>query len=672
MSSFAKILIANRGEIACRIIRTAKPLGYRTVAVFSDADAEALHVRQADAAVHIGPAPARDSYLNIDALLAAAKRAGADAVHPGYGFLAENAAFAEACAGAGLVFIGPPAAAIAAMGNKARAKELMRAAGVPCVPGYEGADQSDETMLAEAARIGFPLMVKAAAGGGGRGMRLVASPNDLANALTRARSEAARAFGSDELILELAIGGARHIEFQIFADQHGNVIHLGERDCSIQRRHQKVIEEAPAPFVSTELRSQMGEAAVAAARAIDYVGAGTVEFLLDPSGKFYFLEMNTRLQVEHAVTEAITGLDLVAWQLRIAAGERLPLEQHQVGLSGHAIEARLYAEDPENNFLPQSGTLIDWRPAIGEGVRVDHGLMPGGVISSFYDPMLAKVIAHGATREEARRRLIVALEDTVALGLITNRSLLLAVLRHPAFTAGEATTAFIDQYVRPGSEATQASPPDAGTLALAAVLLFEARAPVAAAAPSAARHWSSTGVANWPLRLSLGDAHHAVSVMAARADGYVVALGSETVEVAMIERDDGAVRFVAFGVQQSARFAIHDDTLYLDVDGQIFALRDTTLAAGTSCRRAGSSRLLAPMNGVIVSVLAKPDDPVVRGQCIVVLEAMKMQHEILAERDGTVGKILVKPGDQVATRQLLAELKPDEEAAPPPREEAIP
>jgi len=502
-------------------------------------------------------------------------------------------------------------------------------------------------------------------------MRLVASPNDLANALTRARSEVARAFGSDELILELAIGGARHIEFQIFADEHGNVIHLGERDCSIQRRHQKVIEEAPAPFVSTELRSQMGEAAAAAARAIDYIGAGTVEFLLDPSGRFYFLEMNTRLQVEHAVTEAVTGLDLVAWQLRVAAGERLPLEQHQVGLSGHAIEARLYAEDPENNFLPQSGTLIDWRPATGEGVRIDHGLMPGGVISSFYDPMLAKVIAHGATREEARRRLIVALEDTVALGLITNRSLLLAVLRHPAFTAGEATTAFVDQYVQTGSEATQASQPDARTLALAAVLLFEARARVAAAAPNAARHWSSTGVAVWPLRLSLGDAHHAVSVMAARADGYVVALGSETVEVAMIERDDGAVRFVAFGVQQSARFAIHDDTLYLDVDGQIFALRDTTLAAGTSGRRGGSLRLLAPMNGVIVSVLAKPDDPVVRGQCIVVLEAMKMQHEILAERDGTVGKILVKPGDQVATRQLLAELEPDEEAAPR-REEAIP
>ena len=373
MSRFSKILIANRGEIACRIIRTAKALGYRTAAVFSDPDTDALHARQADVAVHIGPAPARDSYLNIDSLLGAAKRTGADAVHPGYGFLSENAAFAEACTAAGLVFIGPPASAIAAMGNKAKAKALMQAAGIPCVPGYQGEDQSDARMAAEAGRIGFPLMVKAAAGGGGRGMRLVTAARDLANALARARSEAARAFGSDELILERGIADARHIEFQIFADQHGNVIHLGERDCSIQRRHQKVIEETPSPSVSMELRALMGKAAIAAARAIDYVGAGTVEFLLDPTGNFYFLEMNTRLQVEHAVTEAITGLDLIAWQLRVAAGEKLRVDQHQLVLNGHAIEARLYAEDPDNDFLPQSGTLIDWRPASGEGLRIDHG-----------------------------------------------------------------------------------------------------------------------------------------------------------------------------------------------------------------------------------------------------------------------------------------------------------
>ncbi len=663
MSKFAKILIANRGEIACRIIRTAKALGYRTVAVFSDADAGALHVRQADEAVRIGAPPARDSYLNVAALLAAAKVAGADAVHPGYGFLSENAAFAEACAGAGLVFIGPPAAAIHAMGNKARAKKLMAAAGIPCVPGYEGADQSDDTMLAEGRRIGFPLMVKAAAGGGGRGMRLVASPDELANALTRARSEAASAFGSDELILERAITEGRHIEFQIFADRHGNVIHLGERDCSVQRRHQKVIEETPSPAVSADLRTTMGEAAVAAARAIDYVGAGTVEFLLDRSGKFYFLEMNTRLQVEHPVTEAVTGLDLVAWQLRVAAGEKLPLEQHQVRRNGHAIEARLYAEDPHSNFLPQSGTLIAWRPASGEGVRIDHGLASGAGVSPFYDPMLAKVIAHGASREEARRRLIVALEDTVALGLVTNRSFLIAVLRHPAFAAGEATTDFIDRYFAAGSDAMRGAEPDNRTLALAAVLLFEARSRATANVSAVARNWSSTGAATWPLRLTLGNAHHAVSITAVSADDYAVALGREVIEVSIAERGDGLVRFTALGLQQTARFAAAEGTLHLDVDGNVFALRETTLETGGSARRDGSSRLLAPMNGAIVSVLAKPGDPVAKGQRVVVLEAMKMQHEISAERDGTIDKILVKPGDQVATRQLLVELKPEENAA---------
>jgi geranyl-CoA carboxylase alpha subunit len=663
MSKFAKILIANRGEIACRIVRTAKALGYRTVAVFSDADAGALHVHQADEAIRIGAPPAHDSYLNIAALLAAAKLAGADAAHPGYGFLSENAAFAEACAGAGLVFIGPPEGAIHAMGNKAWAKKLMAAAGIPCVPGYEGADQSDAAMLAEGQRVGFPLMVKAAAGGGGRGMRLVASPDELANALTRARSEAASAFGSDELILERAITEARHIEFQIFADRHGNVIHLGERDCSVQRRHQKVIEETPSPAVSADLRTTMGEAAVAAARAIDYVGAGTVEFLLDRSGKFYFLEMNTRLQVEHPVTEAVTGLDLVAWQLRVAAGEKLPLEQHQMRRDGHAIEARLYAEDPHSNFLPQSGTLIAWRPASGEGVRIDHGLTSGAGVSPFYDPMLAKVIAHGASREEARRRLIAALEDTVALGLVTNRSFLIAVLRHPAFAAGEATTDFIDRYFAAGSDAMRGAEPDNRTLALAAVLLFEARSRATANVSAVAQNWSSTGVATWPLRLTVGDAHHAVSITAVSSDDYAVALGREVIEVSIAERGDGFVRFTALGLQQTARFAAAEGMLHLDVGGSVFAFRETTLETGGSARRDGSSRLLAPMNGAIVSVLAKPGDPVAKGQRVVVLEAMKMQHEISAERAGIIDKILVKPGDQVATRQLLVELKPEENAA---------
>jgi len=663
MSSFGKILVANRGEIACRVMRTAKALGYRTVAVFSDADAGAAHVRQADEAVCIGPPPARESYLNVDALIAAAKLAGADAVHPGYGFLSENAAFALACEQAGIVFIGPPAAAIEAMGNKARAKHLMVAAGVPCVPGYPGPDQSDDTMMAEGRRMGFPLMVKAAAGGGGRGMRLVAKADDLANGLVRARSEAASAFGSDELILERAVIEARHIEFQVFADQHGNVIHLGERDCSIQRRHQKVIEETPSPAVSTELRARMGEAAVSAARAIGYVGAGTVEFLLDQSGNFYFLEMNTRLQVEHPVTEAVTGVDLVAWQLQVAAGERLPLEQHEVPFGGHAIEARLYAEDPYRNFLPQSGTVMDWRPASGAGVRIDHGLMSGAVISPFYDPMLAKVIAHGTTREEARRRLIAALEDTVASGITTNRSFLLAMLRHPAFAAGEATTDFIGQYFSAGSDAMRRPLPDERTLAAAAVLLLEARQPAGTHGPGVTAAWSSTGIAMWPLRFALGDAQHAASIMAAGTDTYVVTLDNEKVEVSIEDRLPGAIRFTARGLQQSARFAMAEGTLYLHLDGSAFAVRETTHDASSAARRDGSARLLAPMNGAIVSVFAKAGDPVAKGQRIVVLEAMKMQHEISAERDGVVDKVLVGPGDQVATRQLLVELKQEQSAA---------
>jgi geranyl-CoA carboxylase alpha subunit len=664
MSNFGKILIANRGEIACRIARTAKALGYRTVAVFSDADAGALHVRQADEAVRIGPAPAAESYLKIDALLAAAKLAGADAVHPGYGFLSENAAFAQACADAGLVFIGPPPAAIDAMGNKGRAKALMEAAGVPCVPGYRGPDQSDATLVAEGRRIGFPLMVKAAAGGGGRGMRLVASAEALAEALARARSEAASAFGSGELILEQTIEDARHIEIQVFADGHGNVVHLGERDCSIQRRHQKVIEETPSPAVSTELRMQMGEAAVTAARAIGYVGAGTIEFLLDRLGKFYFLEMNTRLQVEHPVTEAVTGLDLVAWQLKVAAGERLPLEQHDIAFSGHAIEARLYAEDPYKGFLPQSGTLVDWRPASGAGVRVDHGLASGQRITPYYDPMLAKVIAHGATREEARRRLIAALEDTVAFGLNTNRNFLVAILRHAAFAAGEATTSFIGRYFPAGSDAMRHPKLDFRSVAVAAVLLFEARKPDAADPPVEAQSWSSTGIANWPLRLTAGDAHQDVVVAVIGKDHYLIALGSNMAELSIEDRRQGAIRFTAFGIQQTARFTLHEGMLHLDLNGMIAAVRETTHEASAAARRDGSSRVLAPMNGAIIAVFAKPGDRVSRGQRVVVLEAMKMQHEISAERDGAIEKVWVKPGDQVATRQLLIELKAEKAAAP--------
>ncbi|MCG8443265.1 MAG: ATP-grasp domain-containing protein, partial [Caulobacterales bacterium] len=443
MADFDTLLIANRGEIACRVMRTARAMGLRTVAVYSDADAAAPHVQLADAAVNIGPPPAGESYLRADTIIDAAKRAGAGAIHTGYGFLSENAAFAQAVEEAGLIFIGPPVGAIEVMGDKARAKRAMIAAGVPCAPGYQGEDQSDETLLREAKAIGFPLMVKAAAGGGGRGMRLVHAEAALADAIGLARSEAENAFGSGALIIEKAIIQPRHVELQVFADAHGTVLHLGERDCSVQRRHQKVVEEAPCPVMTPALRAAMGEAAVDAARAVDYRGAGTVEFLLDRECGFHFLEMNTRLQVEHPVTEAVTGLDLVALQIAVARGEPLGLSQDDVALAGHAIEVRLYAEDPDADFLPSTGPILLWRPPSGAGVRVDAGVETGGEISPFYDPMVAKIIASGPTREDARKRLVRALEGAALFGPKTNRDFLLDALRQDAFVKGEATTAFI-------------------------------------------------------------------------------------------------------------------------------------------------------------------------------------------------------------------------------------
>ncbi len=436
MTRFTSILVANRGEIACRVIRTARAQGYRTVAVYSDADARAPHVQMADAAVHIGASPVHESYLVQDTIIAAARSSGAEAIHPGYGFLSENAVFAQACVDAGLVFIGPSPDAIHLMGNKAEAKRRMIAAGVPCVPGYEGEDQSDAVLLRAGAGIGTPLMVKAAAGGGGRGMRLVHNIDELANAIKLARAEASSAFGNGDLILEKAIVRPRHVEVQVFGDSHGTIVHMGERDCSVQRRHQKVVEEAPCPVMTDALRDAMGKAAVAAARSIDYCGAGTVEFLLDESGTFYFLEMNTRLQVEHPVTELITGLDLVALQLQVAQGEPLGLSQDDITLTGHAIEVRLYTEDPTQDFLPMSGPVDLWSPPHGSGIRVDSGICSGQDISPFYDPMVAKIIASGPTREIARLRLIEALHETVLFGPRHNRDFLVACLEKDSFAAG--------------------------------------------------------------------------------------------------------------------------------------------------------------------------------------------------------------------------------------------
>lgn len=434
LTPFRKILVANRGEIALRVMRTAKRLGYETVAVYSTADANARHVREADQAVWIGESQPSQSYLRIDAIVEAARASGADAIHPGYGFLAENAEFAKACRAAGLVFIGPSPEAIHAMGNKAGAKDIMQKAGVPCVPGYQGEDQSDATMLTAAKRIGFPVMIKAVAGGGGRGMRLVADDAAFPDALRAARSEAQNAFSDPNVILERAIVQPRHIEIQVFGDRYGNAIHLGERDCSVQRRHQKLIEEAPSPAVSPELRARMGATAVAAVKAIAYEGAGTLEFLLDSAGNYYFMEMNTRLQVEHPVTEAITGLDLVELQLRVAGGEPLPLQQEDVTFSGHAIEVRLCAEDAAHGFMPQSGRMLRWRAP--SELRVEDALESGGEIPPFYDSMIAKIISHGATRDEARRRLTSGLTQMTALGVTTNQSFLTQCLNHPAFAAG--------------------------------------------------------------------------------------------------------------------------------------------------------------------------------------------------------------------------------------------
>ena len=492
-----KLLIANRGEIAVRINRTAQALGYRTVAVYSEADAGALHVTEADEAVCLGPAQANASYLNSEAVLEAARITGADSIHPGYGFLSENAEFARACRAAGLVFVGPPEAAIELMASKRRAKEAMVAAGVPVVPGYESARASDAALTDAADALGYPLMIKASAGGGGRGMRLVRQASELAEALTRARSEARQAFGDDELILERAVVDARHVEIQVFADRHGHVVHLGDRDCSIQRRHQKVVEEAPSPFVTPALRQAMGEAAVRAARACGYEGAGTVEFLVGQDRTFYFLEMNTRLQVEHPVTEQITGQDLVAWQLAVAEGRPLPLTQAEIPLHGHAIEARLYAEDPARAFQPQTGTLLRFDAATGEGVRVDTGVRTGDRISPHYDPMLAKIVAWGSDRDQARRRLIRALEDTVVFGVTTNRHFLSRVIDHDLFGQGNATTAFLEQTFAT-SPCLSPQPPALAELAIAAAIL----------GTDGGAGWSNAGTGVIPLTLASGDTVH--------------------------------------------------------------------------------------------------------------------------------------------------------------------
>ena len=627
MPAFTKILIANRGEIACRIQRTAQALGYRTVAVYSDADSDALHVQMADEAVHIGPAPVHQSYLNTQAILAAAQLTGADAIHPGYGFLSENPDFARACQQATLTFIGPSVEAIELMGSKRLSKLAMLDAGVPCIAGYQGSAQDDATLQQEAERIGFPLMIKASAGGGGRGMRLVHQREQLLEQLRTARSEAMNAFGSDELILEQALIDPRHVEVQLFGDRHGNLIYLGERDCSIQRRHQKVIEEAPCPVMTPDLRQAMGEAALKAGRAVNYVGAGTVEFLLDRNGQFYFLEMNTRLQVEHPVTEMITGLDLVDWQLQIAAGQALPLTQSQVTLTGHAMEVRLYAEDPAQGFLPQTGDVLRWEPA--PGVRIDHGLREGQTISPFYDPMLGKIIAHGTSREEARRKLLRAVEDTVLLGVATNQRLLVDLLKHPDFIAGDFSTGLIAEHFSVIPQHTAS----AEQLSLAAALFYQ---------HSANQHshvlarWRNTASAPVTYRLEINGQLHSV-----------------TIDDLPLTTDGRHATFVIKGVRR--RIAYHLDGNRLWLPG--LTVTDRTQQVASRPADASSGTVQAPMDGAIVDLRVCVGESVSKGQLLLVLEAMKMEHPLKAGIDGTVKELRVVTGDQVRNRQVLLEIE---------------
>jgi 3-methylcrotonyl-CoA carboxylase alpha subunit len=652
---FDKILIANRGEIACRVIRTAKRLGIRTVAVYSDADDEALHVKQADEAYHIGAAPASESYLLADKILEVAKKSGAQAVHPGYGFMSENAEFSEACDAAGIVFIGPPPSAIRAMGSKSEAKSIMSAATVPLVPGYHGNEQAPDFLAAEAEKIGYPLLVKASAGGGGKGMRVVESADKFLAALDSAKRESRSSFGDDHVLLERYLTKPRHVEVQVFADTHGNCIHLFERDCSVQRRHQKVLEEAPAPGMTAELRAEMGRAAVAAAKQIGYVGAGTVEFLLDEDGSFYFMEMNTRLQVEHPVTEMITGEDLVEWQLEVAAGLPLPKKQFELQITGHAFEARVYAEDPKNNFLPATGRLRYMRtPDASAHVRVDTGVAQGDEVSVHYDPMIAKLIVWDQDRGAALRRLRNALENFLVVGVTTNLEFLGTIAAIPAFANADLTTNFIAQHEQELLPTEQPLSDDMLALAVLSELLNNNRIAADRAARSAdpSSPWSiNTG---WRLN---EDNHHAFRfhhgetlveiVVHYRNDHYLLELPSGKVEAHATQQDDGCILADLGGRRVRGVVIRHgyELTILHGGSGQVLILEDP-LKTSVEHEGAGGG-LTAPMTGTVVTINVAAGASVTKGDALMIVEAMKMEHTITAPRDGTVTEIFFSVGDAV-------------------------
>ncbi|MFD6920156.1 acetyl-CoA carboxylase biotin carboxylase subunit [Streptomyces sp. NPDC059944] len=640
---FDTVLVANRGEIAVRVIRTLRALGVRSVAVFSDADADARHVREADTAVRIGPAPASESYLSVERLLEAAARTGAQAVHPGYGFLAENAAFAQACADAGLVFIGPSPEAISLMGDKIRAKETVKKAGVPVVPGSSGSGLTDAELIEAAREIGVPVLLKPSAGGGGKGMRLVRDATVLAEEIAAARREARASFGDDTLLVERWVDRPRHIEIQVLADGHGRVVHLGERECSLQRRHQKIIEEAPSVFLDPATRAAMGEAAVQAARSCGYRGAGTVEFIV-PGGdasSYYFMEMNTRLQVEHPVTELVTGLDLVEWQLRVAAGEPLPYEQDDITLTGHAVEARICAEDPARGFLPSGGTVLALREPQGDGVRTDSGLSEGTEVGSLYDPMLSKVIAYGPDRPTALRRLRAALADTVTLGVQTNAGFLRRLLAHPDVVAGDLDTGLVE---REAAGLVPDGVPDEVYEAAAAVRL-DALTP-------AGDGWTDPFSVPTGWRLGGTPKPAAFSLRVLDPVEYTPR-GTHAV-------GEGQVAVTLDGV----RHTFHRAADWIGRDGDAWHVRDhdPVAASLTGSAHAGADSLTAPMPGTVTVVKVAVGDEVTAGQSLLVVEAMKMEHVISAPHAGTVSELDVTPGTTVAMDQILAVVTPAEEA----------
>ena len=659
---FRRVLIANRGEIARRVIRSCRELGVETVAVYSDADADEPHVREADEAVRVGPPPATDSYLVIDRVIDAARRTGADAIHPGYGFLSENAAFAEACADAGITFIGPSPEVIRLMGDKAAAKRQLEAAGVPVVPGRHDEDLTDAHLTAAAEDIGYPVLVKAVAGGGGKGMRAVEGPEDLQDALDAARREAQNAFGDDRLIIEKLVTRPRHVEVQVFGDTQGHVIHVLERECSVQRRHQKVVEETPSPAVDADLRARMGEAAVRAAEAVGYVGAGTVEFLLSDTGEFYFLEMNTRLQVEHPVTELVTGLDLVAMQLEVAAGAPLRVRQADIAPQGHALEVRLYAEDAAGGFLPQTGPVHRFDVPTAPDVRVDSGVETGSTVSRFYDPMLAKLVVHAPDRTASIERMRWLLAHTTVLGVTTNLDFLATIVDHDVFRSGDLTTTFIDDHL-PDWE-PEATPPQLLTAVAVTLQRGQETAPAGSGDGDLHSPWRALGpwrvgqVGGWRLTLRDGSTDHHLDVVG-RAGVYRIRREGQVSEVIVTGGDDHALRLEIDGHEVPAAVVRDGDTVWAHVAG---ATRRLTIVPAT--HRAdpdavtGHTAFTSPMPGSVISVNVAAGDTVSAGTTMVVVEAMKMEHAIKAPVDGTVSAVHVAPGDTVDAESALLEFDP--------------